>query len=543
MKGFQYYTLLIISILVLNLNAQERSVGIFNIAADVEDGYTLFSPAASNTAYLINNCGELINSWECSTRPGNAVYLMPDGSLYRAGRLDNRQIHAGGAGGLIEKYNWEGDLVWSYTYNSPTYRAHHDFQVMPNGNVLILAWELKTYEECIENGRNPEILSENSLWPEKIIEVKPTGFEGGEIVWEWNAWDHLIQDFDSTKQNYGIVSEHPEKINMNYIRPGIDIADWQHANSIYYSPELDQIMLSVLFFDEIWVIDHNTTSEEASGQQGDLLFRWGNPIAYNQGTVDDQKLFGQHNAHWIEPGLPDEGKVMIFNNGVNRPDGIYSSVVKLDLNFNGSYPRDSSNKFLPNDFYWEYTSEIKTDFYSRFISGAHRLPNGNTLITDGAHGTFFEINSDDEEVWRYVSPITIFGIAEQGNIVTNPTGEGTNAVFRAIKYPNNYPAFFGRNINPGDPIEINPDLSPCFTVSQINNPVNNANEPIVFPNPARTEVNIINYNGAYKLFDIYGKQILTGQLRENQQINLSNVSSGVYFIRFDGNHLKRLVIE
>ena len=75
---------------------------------------------------------------------------------------------AGGGGGIIERFNWEGDLLWSYTYNSPTHRAHHYFQVLPNGNILILAWELKTAEEALGYGRNPELLSENELWPEEI---------------------------------------------------------------------------------------------------------------------------------------------------------------------------------------------------------------------------------------------------------------------------------------------------------------------------------------------------------------------------------------
>ena len=156
-----------------SLKAQDRTVGIFNISGEVFDGYTLFSPAANTTAYLIDECGQLINSWESQYRPGNAIYLTPDGFLYRAGRLNNLQIHAGGAGGIIEKFNWQGEVVWSFEYNSPTYRAHHDFQVLPNGHILILAWELKTMQESIDNGRNPELLSEGELWPEEIIEVKP----------------------------------------------------------------------------------------------------------------------------------------------------------------------------------------------------------------------------------------------------------------------------------------------------------------------------------------------------------------------------------
>jgi hypothetical protein len=540
MRQILFHTTLIINLLFYSSFAQERTVGVFNNTAEAFEGYTLFSPAANNMVYLIDNCGQLVNSWECSAKPGNAIYLTPEGFLYRATQLQNLQIVAGGAGGLIEKYNWDGDLVWSYTYNSPIQRAHHDFQVLPNGNVLILAWEVKSEEQCLESGRDPELLAENVLWPEEIIEVTPVGTNSAEIVWEWNAWDHLVQDFDASKSNFGIVSEHPEKINLNYIRPGKDGADWHHANSIYYNIDLDQIMLSVLFFDEIWIIDHNTTTDQAAGVKGDLLFRWGNPITYNQGSIEDQKLFGQHNAHWIEPGLPDEGKVLIFNNGVNRPDGIYSSVVKLDLNYNETYPKDDSNRFLPTDFFWEYTSEPNTDFYSRFISGAHRLSNGNTLITDGAHGTFFEINANKEEVWRYVSPITIFGIAEQGNIVTNPTGDGTNSVFRATKYSKSYPAFAGKNMTPGDPIESNPDLTPCEILEQ-NPPIETENQILVFPNPTKKQITILNYKGPYSIFNAYGKNILNGNLMENGLIQLTSLASGMYFLSLENEPLKKII--
>ena len=520
---------------------QDRTVGIFNIDSGVHEGYTLFSPAANTKVYLINDCGEVVNSWESEFRPGNAVYLTPDGYLYRAGRLNNLQIHAGGAGGIIEKFNWQGEVVWSFEYNSPTYRAHHDFQVLPNGNVLILAWELKSGEESINNGRNPNLLSEGELWPEKIIEVEPTGVNTGEVVWEWNAWDHMIQSYDPTKINYGIPSEHAEKIDINYIRPGVDGADWQHANSIDYNEDLDQIMLSVLFFDEIWVIDHNTTTEESKGSKGDLLFRWGNPQAYGKGSEEDQMLYGQHNAHWIEAGLPDEGKILIFNNGVNRPDGVYSSVVKLDLGLHHVYPKDETNKFLPKDYYWEFMSETPTDFYSRFISGAHQLANGNVFITDGAHGTFFEIDPDKNEVWRYVNPITIFGVAEQGNIVTNPIGEGTNVVFRATKYSPNYTGFTGKDMSAGLPIEINPDILFCLKRDLLEE------EDVtisIFPNPASNHITVTNYIGTYEIYNMSG-QLVTSDLltEENAQIQLVGLSTGVYLLRLNNKEAKKIVIK
>ncbi|MFT6321951.1 MAG: hypothetical protein ACJAT4_002886 [Granulosicoccus sp.] len=467
--------------------------------------------------------------------------MQPDGSLYRAGQLINQQIHEGGAGGLIEKYNWENDLLWSFTYNSPTYRAHHDFQVLPNGNILILAWEVIEKEEVIANGRDTTLLSDQKLWPEHIVEIEPIGVDSGKIVWAWHAWDHLIQDFDTTKLNYGNVGEHPEKIDLNYIRPGKDGRDWQHANSIHYNPSLDQILISVLYFDEVWMIDHHTTTQEAQTAKGDLLFRWGNPQTYQQGDESDKKLFGQHHAHWIEEGLPDEGKIMVFNNGVGRSDSLFSNVVIIDPTIeNGSYSKNNGGKYLPEDYDWVLNNNTPTDFYSRFISGAQQLPNGNILINDGAHGTFFEINAAEEKVWEYVNPVTIFGIATQGNMVVNPSGEGTNTVFRATKFPKYYPAFIGKDVLPQEPIELNPDLSLCEL------PDTTINLPtlfLIYPNPVTTSLHIVGYSGVFNFYNLLGQVILNGKMEASAKIDVQGYPPGVYFLALENMPLQKIIIH
>ncbi|MFZ9047044.1 MAG: aryl-sulfate sulfotransferase, partial [Cyclobacteriaceae bacterium] len=397
--------------------AQEKTVGLLEKTSEVSEGYILFHPIPDNNIYLIDNCGRLINKWETDYRPGHSVYLQPDGSIYFQGAATNPFINAGGAGGAFERHDWNGTKQCRYVYSDGTGRAHHDYQVLPNGNLLILAWEYKTKEEAIANGRNPDLMSEDALWPEQIFELEPTGEEGGNIVWSWHAWDHMVQDFDETKSNYGVIADNPGKININYFYPGEDVADWQHANALNYNAELDQIMISVLNFDEIWIIDHNTTTEEARGEKGDLLFRWGNPEAYGRGTIDDKQLHGQHDAKWIEPGLPDEGKIMVFNNGRGRPDGQYTSIIKLDPTIqNEAYQMNQDGHYLPESPFYEYTAPNPTDFYSRFLSGAQQLPNGNILVNSGAFGTFFEFNEQEEIVWKYVSPITFGGPAEQGTV-------------------------------------------------------------------------------------------------------------------------------
>ena len=77
-----------------------------------------------------------------------------------------------------------------------------------------------------------------------------------------------------------------------------------HANGIDYNADLDQIVLSFREVSEFWVIDHNTTTEEAAGPAGDLLYRWGNPEAYDRGKPADRQLFFQHDAKWVPDGTP-----------------------------------------------------------------------------------------------------------------------------------------------------------------------------------------------------------------------------------------------
>ena len=194
--------------------------------------------------------------------------------------------------------------------------------------------------------------------------------------------------------------------------------DWMHVNFVAYNAELDQVMISVHEFSEVWVIDHSTTTAEAasheggrSGKGGDLLYRWGNPQAYGCGSDADQRLYAQHCAHWIEDGLPGEGNMLVFNNGGGRRDGPYSSVeeIVLPINTNGTYEQTPGSPFAPEEAAWSYTAPDKSDFFSMLISGAQRLPNGNTFICSGNQALLFEVTSEGEIIWRYKHPGGGFG--------------------------------------------------------------------------------------------------------------------------------------
>src|SRR5262249_5587111 len=131
-----------------------------------------------------------------------------------------------------------------------------------------------------------------------------------------------------------------------------------------------------------------------SGMGGDILYRWGNPLAYRAGTKADQRLFAQHDAHWIADELPGAGHALIFNNGGGRPEGNYSSADEVELpapDTQGRYPRSPGAPFGPDKPLWSYTADNPPDFFAPLMASAQRLPNGNTLICTGFSGQMFEV--------------------------------------------------------------------------------------------------------------------------------------------------------
>jgi hypothetical protein len=375
--------------------------------------YTLIAPQNEEVAYLINQDGEIVHNWDLTGATSTSSYLLPEGHLMRTVKVQTEEsFGGGGSGGRVERLDWDGNVLWSFELATMRYRLHHDIAVLPNGNVLVLSWERLTPEETLALGRAPDTLPENDLWAETIIELKPVGESDSELVWQWRLADHTVQDIDATKSNFGVIADHPERVNINYNKGGRIRSDWIHANAINYSEKLDQIVISAHAFNEIWVIDHSTTTEEAatgsggnSGKGGDLLYRWGNPRTYQQGDASDQKLFNQHDAEWIPEHFPGAGRILLFNNGIGRPEGDYSTVNEIitPIDADGHYLLDPSGRYGPEEPATVYQAEMTESFLAVNISGSQRLRNGNTLITNGPVGQVFEVTADSEIVWEYDS--------------------------------------------------------------------------------------------------------------------------------------------
>ncbi len=552
MRIFNTFLILFISISVFAQN----TVGLKAIDKNKSyDGYNLFYPHNTNTVYLVDNCGELVHQWEGDSdyRPGNMVYLQNNGDLLKCSRFFNPtldSIWAGGGGELVESLDWEGNVNWSFQLKDEFDRLHHDIAPMPNGNVLMIAWELKTFEESLQAGRDPAKMSQQKVWPDYILEYNP---EVDSIVWEWHAWDHLIQDFDATKDNFGIVNEHPELIDLNFDNQD-GHPDWLHSNSIDYNEDLDQILLSVPHFDEIWIIDHSTTMEEAKGhiggnggRGGDLLFRWGNPAAY-QG-VGPQQIFFAHDAQWIDDFLdtnaPYYGDIMVFNNRV--ANNTISTVDIIRPTYNGitnQYETREDLSFLPNTVELKLFHPDTFPLYSSGLSSAQVLPNKNILTLAGRTGHAFEINPATKEVvWEYLIPL-------RGGM---PVAQGTelsvnnNITFRIRRYPTDFVGFAGRDLSSKGYLELDPNSEFCnlsvsvsdFTLSDLS--------ISVYPNPVSDKL-VIEKNSTelhhLSLTDLNGrvlKEIILNT--QNTTIDVSQLTKGLYLLKSENGAVGKVVVH
>ena len=392
----------------------------------VSPGVTLIDPGARYPFYLINNDKEVIG--EFAGKYLSFMQLLPNGNILGSSNMYSDTFrHGGGHTGCVEEYRPDGSLVWRLALASDDYIHHHDVQKLSNGNVLAVTWERVTTDMAIALGRNPEHVAENGdFWFDGFVEVNPLT---AEIVWEWSMRHHLIQDFDPNQSNYGVVADNPGKLDINKIkfdRDGSVGPDWTHVNALDYNEELDQIIFSSNYLWEVFVIDHGTTAYEAQGDAGDFLYRWGNPANYDRGDEESGMLFAQHDVHWIPDGLPGAGNIMIFNNG-SDPERPYTTVVEFtpDMNADGSYNLGEDGTYGPTELAWEYVPKEGEEFFSWFISGAQRLPNGNTLVNHGADARMREVTPEGEIVWEYQY---------------DDGADGPHMTFRAYRYPEDHPA-------------------------------------------------------------------------------------------------------
>jgi hypothetical protein len=526
----------------------QNSVGLLSFDKDrTYDGYNLIYPHNQSTVYLLDLCGRIVHRWddESDLRPGNAAYILESGNLLKTKRPSSFMgdaIWAGGGGATVEIRSWENDLISSFTLNNDTMRLHHDAVITKEGTVLMIAWEWKSHEEAIQAGRDSSKLENSMLWPDFILEWDP---RLDSIVWEWHVWDHLIQDFDASASNFGIVEDHPELVDINYDEHD-GHQDWLHSNSLDYNPELDQIMLSVPYFNEFWIIDHSTTTDEAashsggrSGKGGDLLYRWGNPTTYQQGGDDEKKLFFQHSVKWIDPEASESdifyGAISVFNNRVAQNIST-ANIIQPQIFEDGTYEL-SDGRFLPEDFTKTFKHPEEPEMAaSGGLSSAQLLPNGNMLMLAGRWGYAYELTQDNELTWEYRVPLIAGQPVSQGEVLTITQ----NITFRMDRYPPDYAGFENRDLGAGDYLELNPNINYCDQLTTSTRDDFYHIDIQIYPNPFRNLLHIdleeANGESEVHIYDHLGRLTWSeNKVKNTLKIDTNSWMPGVYFMTVNGS--------
>lgn len=514
--------------------AQTPTVGLTFSSAETTGGYSLFTTELTQEVYLIDNCGRLVKEWQFNSEPGLTAYLLENGNVLLAGK-DSLEIR-----------DWNNNQVWSYATTDNGVNQHHDIHPLPNGNILCIASEAKSQSEQEAAGRD-DALNVANFRMDRIVELQPNGAHGATIVWEWHFFDHLIQDYDDTKNNYGVVQLHPELIDFNFDH-GYD-TDWSHLNSIFYDPVLDQIIVSSRNMGELYIIDHSTTTSEAaghtggnSGMGGDIIWRWGNKAVYRAGGLSDQQLFKQHDAKIIRDGGPNEGKISVFNNGGDGSFN-YSSIHLLVPERSGYNYLMSAVSYLPYEpeHTWNGNAIVPT-LSSDKKCGVQYLPNNHKLICETQNGRMVELSANDEVVWTYINPVNNTGVYAQF-AVPAPT---LNSIFRVHKYAETYPAFQGQTLTPGSTIENENSVSAVCTdftgISEVSADFHFAN-PVV--NGQLTWSSDVPVNSV-NLVNLQGQTLDTPSSLSAGSMDVRHLSSGWYLLRVQsegGDGLHRVLIQ
>ncbi|MFV0437289.1 MAG: aryl-sulfate sulfotransferase [Desulfopila sp.] len=475
-----FYLLLMIGVFS-TANAYQAMMGptglIYHDKNTADDSYVLWSQVVhGTTTYMIDKEGNLIHTWPLATM--NPIFLK-NGNLLGLTSIDKVR--------KMVEMDWNGNIVWS-AKQPDGYKIHHDWLKIHNKKLnedtyLMVASKEITYGEAMDAGADPECDIRQGASADAVIEMD----KNGNVIWEWWFFDHVVQDYDKTKKNYGDPGARANwgKLDLNVdtnSRTGL-AHDWVHVNSLDYNPTLDQIVVNSREHGEIFFIDHSLSAEEARGPKGDFLYRWGNPANFRHGNAPtfnnngNEQLFGAHDIHWIEKGLPGAGHLLIFDNASFRPnlvarsniyeinpydgpmaDGKYVDQMAAGHTFvkqHGPPQLGTIGDNVSNQIVWKYNTRPLGEFfhgmYSAHISGARRLPNGNTLMCAGEDGNFVEVTPAGALAWNYVNPVIIKD-GKPNQIVKLRTPETDNQVFRSYPIPRNHPALAGKDLTSKGPL-------------------------------------------------------------------------------------------
>jgi len=381
------------------------------------NGYTIFQ-AMDTGATLIDMNGNVVKQWK--GLEGLLNTILPGG--YVMGSTGSRDPKYGLQDQLdLVQVDWEGNVVWSFDryeyvkdpHKRPRWmaRQHHDYQregnpvgyyvpgmepLVDRGNTLLL---------CHKNLKNPKI-SEKTLLDDTFIEVT----WDGTITWEWICSDHF-EEMGFSQEAKNALAREPGMVGV-----GGGMGDWMHMNSAAtLGPNQWFDAGDERFHPDniIWSGRHTNVMGITDKKTGKIVWQLGPDFTTTPALRKLGQVIGQHHVHMIPKGLPGEGNILIFDNGglagygapnPGSPTGLFNAL--------RDYSRVVEVNPVTVEVIWQYPPDISTIprlitplvFYSSFISSAQRLPNGNTLITEGSSGRIFEITQQHEIVWEYISP-------------------------------------------------------------------------------------------------------------------------------------------
>jgi len=380
-------------------------------------GYTVFQAKEAGALLIDMNGGEVQLWKELHGMPNR---ILPGGHLI--GSTGERSTAFGSQDGIdLIQVDWDGNIVWRFNQyefiedpgEEPQWmaRQHHDYQREGNPvgyyapGLEPLTDRGKTMILSHKDIKNP-VICDKPLLDDTIIEV---AWEG-DVIWEWVCSEHF-EELGFREDAKNLLFRNP-----NWLKSGSGMGDWMHINSM-------SLLGPNRWFDAgdgrfhpdniIWCARESNITAIVEKSTGRIVWRLG--PNYDE-TAELRRLgwiIGQHHSHMIPRGLPGEGNILIFDNGgwagygspnPGSPTGFrnalrdYSRVLEID---------PVSLKVI-----WQYTPveaglPFPVDanrFYSPFISSAQRLPNGNTLITEGSGGRIIEVTAGHEIVWEYISP-------------------------------------------------------------------------------------------------------------------------------------------
>ena len=408
------------------------------------NGYTIY-PSAKG-ALLIDMNGNEVNLW--AGLGGFPNKILPGG--YVMGTTGERGGKYAYQDQLdLVQVDYDGNIVWKFDHTEliadpgkePTWQArqHHDYQREGNtvgyyypggepktdsGNTIILTHE---------NVYNHEI-SDKKLIDDKIIEVD---WEGN-ILWSWRASDHFEEfDFDEAAKN------------VLFRNPGLHGeagGDWMHINCVsvlgenkWYDAGDERFHPDNLIFDA----RNANILAIISKKTGEIVWQIGPDFSKTKELRKLGWIIGQHHFHMIPKGLPGEGNLLVFDNG---GEGGYGNPNPSAPTGNNNAHRDYSRvlEFDPItlEIIWQYTpleagNLLFTDaskFYSSYISSAQRLPNGNTLITEGSDGHLIEVTPEHEALQECLTQLSFLALCAFVNRLGLEASSGYGVACKIVNF-------------------------------------------------------------------------------------------------------------